>query len=445
LPDHHSPIPAAHAPTASPPTATAELAPEIRHALDQFAALYPFPLDDFQRDAIATLLRGDSVMVAAPTGSGKTVVAEFGIYDAFKRTGRVFYTAPIKALSNQKFRDLRAIYGDEVGLLTGDVSENRDARIIVMTTEILRNMLLQSPWELDDVETVIFDEIHYLADPERGTTWEESIILCPDHIQLICLSATVTNASEISGWIGRTHRPIRLIVHNERPVPLALYYFHDDALTEVVDHHGRHVADFSSVGGEARRRPAGRNGRRRAEREREASDEPQPHEIVDELEGQNLLPAIYFLFSRNDCQAYAERLAMMRPHMVTPDRAAQIEHVLAQYLASIPATRAQGYRLPPRRVVAGAEAVGRGALQPRPDASCLRHRHARARRQHAGANGRDRPHDEVGRAPPARADPKRVPADGGARGTPRHGRLRPRRHPLLAVDTIPRCDGGGDR
>lgn len=335
MPNHPSSIPAAHAPTAAAPTAMAELAPEIRHALDQFAALYPFPLDDFQREAIATLLRGDSVMVAAPTGSGKTVVAEFGIYDAFNRTGRVFYTAPIKALSNQKFRDLRTIYGDQVGLLTGDVSENRDARVIVMTTEILRNMLLQSPWELDDVETVIFDEIHYLADPERGTTWEESIILCPDHIQLICLSATVTNASEISGWIGRTHRPIRLIVHNERPVPLALYYFHDDALTKVVDHHGRHIADFSSVGGEARRRSAGRNGRRRAEREREVSDEPQPHEVVDALEGQNLLPAIYFLFSRNDCQAYAERLAMMRPHMVTPERAIQIEHVLAQYLASI--------------------------------------------------------------------------------------------------------------
>src|SRR5690606_2034008 len=148
-----------------------------------FAALYPFPLDDFQRQAIRIYLEGDSVMVAAPTGSGKTVVAEYGMYDVFKRTGRVLYTAPIKALSNQKFRDLRTRYGDEVGLLTGDVTENRDARILVMTTEILRNMLLQSPWELDDVECVIFDEVHYLADPERGTTWEESIILCPEHVQ----------------------------------------------------------------------------------------------------------------------------------------------------------------------------------------------------------------------------------------------------------------------
>src|SRR5680860_1670293 len=113
---------------------------QVNAAIDQFSVHYPFPLDEFQREAINTLLIGDSVMVAAPTGSGKTVVAEFGIYDAFRRTGRVFYTAPIKALSNQKFRDLRQVYGDDVGLLTGDVSENRDARILVMTTEILRNM-----------------------------------------------------------------------------------------------------------------------------------------------------------------------------------------------------------------------------------------------------------------------------------------------------------------
>ncbi len=175
----------------------------------------PFPLDLFQQDAIRTLLAGDSVMVAAPTGSGKTVVAEFGVYYAFRGVGRVFYTTPIKALSNQKYRDLRDIYGDEVGLLTGDVTENREARILVMTTEILRNMLLQAPWEVDDVDAVIFDEIHYLADQERGTTWEEAIILCPEHIQLICLSATVSNAEEIAQWIGRTHRPIRLITHNE--------------------------------------------------------------------------------------------------------------------------------------------------------------------------------------------------------------------------------------
>ncbi|MCB0920149.1 MAG: DEAD/DEAH box helicase, partial [Actinobacteria bacterium] len=168
-------------------------------AIDQFAALYPFPLDTFQQEAIAALVDGDSVMVAAPTGTGKTVVAEYAVYSAFRRTGRVIYTTPIKALSNQKFRDLRQLYGDQVGLLTGDVTENKNAQVVVMTTEVLRNMLLQTPWDVDDVDTVIFDEIHFLADPERGTTWEESIILCPDHVQLVCLSATVSNAEEIAG------------------------------------------------------------------------------------------------------------------------------------------------------------------------------------------------------------------------------------------------------
>ncbi len=300
----------------------------------QFALLYPFGLDQFQLEAIDTLLHGDSVMVAAPTGSGKTVVAEFGIFQAFRGAGRVFYTAPIKALSNQKYRDLRQTYGNEVGLLTGDVSENRDARILVMTTEILRNMLLQSPWELDDVECIVFDEIHYLADPDRGTTWEESIILCPEHIQLICLSATVTNADEIAGWIGRTHLPIRLIMHNQRPVPLALYYFHDQSLSMVIDHHGRTVRDFSRLGGELRRQP-GRPQRGRGGRDARALDEPQPREIVDALKSQNLLPAIYFLFSRNDCQLFAEQLAMMRPDLVSIEQRAQIDAILETYAESL--------------------------------------------------------------------------------------------------------------
>ncbi len=319
------------APFARAAVATSHL--PIDPAITQFEQLYPFPLDDFQRDAIATLVKGGSVMVAAPTGSGKTVVAEFGIYDSFRRTGRVFYTAPIKALSNQKFRDLRTVYGDEVGLLTGDVTENRDARVLVMTTEILRNMLLQSPWELDDVDCVIFDEIHYLADPERGTTWEESIILCPEHIQLICLSATVSNADEIAGWISRTHRPIRLITHDQRPVPLALYYFHDDELTEVVDHEGRLVHDFPRTGGEARKQQSrGRGHRGRTERQVPVLDEPQPREVIDALNDGGLLPAIYFLFSRNDCQAYAERLAVMRPHLIEVAQIAAVEAILQSYL-----------------------------------------------------------------------------------------------------------------
>jgi ATP-dependent RNA helicase HelY len=275
-------------------------------------------------------------MVAAPTGTGKTVVAEFGVWEAFKRTGRVIYTTPIKALSNQKYRDLRAIYGDQVGLLTGDVSENREARVVIMTTEVLRNMLLQTPWDLDDVDTVIFDEIHYLADPERGTTWEESIILCPDHVQLICLSATINNAEEIATWISRTHRPIRLITHTERAVPLALHYFIDGKLNLVVDHTGTKVRDFPHTGGELRRQVArGGFAKQRAERSTPEMDEPQPREIVDALAAKDMLPAIYFLFSRNDCQAFAERLAVMRPNLVTDRQVGLIDQTIEAILAGM--------------------------------------------------------------------------------------------------------------
>ena len=305
-------------------------------AIEQFSALYPFPLDSFQQESIAALVDDDSVMVAAPTGTGKTVVAEYAVYTAFRRTGRVIYTTPIKALSNQKFRDLRQLYGDQVGLLTGDVTENKDAQVVVMTTEVLRNMLLQSPWDVDDVDTVIFDEIHFLADTERGTTWEEAIILCPEHVQLVCLSATVSNAEEIAGWIGRTHRPIRLVTHYERAVPLSLYYFVDSKLNMVVDPNGEVVKTFPNVGGEARRQVGRRTAQRgRSEQDAPTMDEPLAHEIIDELAARDMLPAIYFLFSRNDCQIFAERLAAIRPGLVDKAQEARIDAVLAATLAAL--------------------------------------------------------------------------------------------------------------
>ncbi len=288
-----------------------------------------------------------------------TIVAEFAIYDAIKRTGRVLYTTPIKALSNQKYRDLRAIYGDAVGLLTGDVSENRDAQVVVMTTEVLRNMLLQTPWDLDAVECVIFDEIHYLADPERGTTWEEAIILCPEHVQLVCLSATVANADEIAAWIARTHRKITLVTSIERAVPLALHYFVDGKLHLAVDHTGTLVKDFPHTGGELRRQ-ATRGGpprRRMAERANPEMDEPQPREIVDALSAKDLLPAIYFLFSRNDCQSYAERLAVMRPHLVTPRQLSLIEQTIDAVLAGL---RVEDRELEQVRIISGLARKGIG-------------------------------------------------------------------------------------
>lgn len=313
------------------------LSPEAAQLIEDFKAQYPFPLDPFQLEAIEHLAGGESVMVAAPTGTGKTVVAEFGIFRAVRQGFKVMYTTPIKALSNQKFRDLREQYGDKAGLLTGDVIENREGSIIVMTTEVLRNMLLQTPSELWGVGCIIFDEIHYLADPERGTTWEEAIIMCPDYVQLVCLSATVTNAPEIAEWIGRTHAPIRLVTHLQRAVPLSLYYFLDGKLNIVINAQGQQVLDFN-VGGELKRKmQSGRNYRgptleedTPAPRERR---EPSPREIVEALESADLLPAIYFQFSRRDCEAAAEMCSMTRLKATRSRKWAQaVDEVLKSYM-----------------------------------------------------------------------------------------------------------------
>ena len=319
-----------------PDTNAAPRLDEAAALIEEFRTRYPFDLDPFQDEAIAHLSTGDSVMVAAPTGTGKTVVAEFGVFRAARKGFRVMYTTPIKALSNQKFRDLREQYGDKVGLLTGDIIENRDGSILVMTTEVLRNMLLQTPSELWDVGCIIFDEIHYLADPERGTTWEESIIMCPEYVQLVCLSATVSNAPEVADWIGRTHKPIHLVTHLQRAVPLSLYYFLDGKMNLVINSRGQQVVDFN-VGGEVRKKQQRGGGRRAAILEEDLPGrertEPTPREVVEALERDDLLPAIYFLFSRRDCESAAEECAMMRLQAVRNPRAlAHINAVLASYL-----------------------------------------------------------------------------------------------------------------
>ena len=305
-----------------------------------FRRRYPFDLDEFQLQAIAELEKGRSVLVAAPTGTGKTLVAEYAVYLALAAGRRVLYTTPIKALSNQKFRDFSAQYGAAVGLLTGDVvirpsatatvhpdtgevavcpqtdqpagPQRSGGQVVVMTTEVLRNMLLQEPSELDDVGYVVFDEVHYLADPARGTAWEEAIICCPKHVQLVCLSATVANAGEIADWISEVHRETALVFHEERAVPLEHYYFLDGALRLAVDADGRRVARFPGVGGEARLgvRAGGFDwvdGPARPVRR-----EPEPEEIVLALRRANLLPAIYFLFSRRETEAAAEACSRLR-------------------------------------------------------------------------------------------------------------------------------------
>lgn len=267
-------------------------------SLDAFTARYPFPLDPFQREAIAALAAGRSALVAAPTGTGKTVVAEYAVWEALGRGERVVYTTPLKALSNQKFRDFRAQYGAErVGLMTGDLVENGDAPLVVMTTEVYRNMLLQG--DETEVAAVIFDEVHYMADPERGTAWEEAIILAPPSVKMVCLSATVPNAAEIAAWLAALRQDVALITTDERVVPLVYQYFVAGEMRPLVAADGA-IALKGQIGGEQARyqrggwqpRPNGTEGRG------EPRPLPKPLEVVTKLGEMDCLPAIYFLFGR---------------------------------------------------------------------------------------------------------------------------------------------------
>ncbi|MDF2823151.1 MAG: helY, partial [Mycobacterium sp.] len=196
--------------------------PEVsHHELGTFTAELPFPLDGFQRRACEALENGHGVLVCAPTGAGKTVVGEFAVHLALAAGRKCFYTTPIKALSNQKHTDLVRRYGPErIGLLTGDVSINSDAPIVVMTTEVLRNMLYANSPALEGLSYVVMDEVHFLADRMRGAVWEEVILHLPDEVRLVSLSATVSNAEEFGGWIQTVRGDTTVIVDEHRPVPL---------------------------------------------------------------------------------------------------------------------------------------------------------------------------------------------------------------------------------
>lgn len=260
--------------------------------------LFPFELDAFQRQAIAALEVGRSVVVCAPTGSGKTLIGEYAIYRALARNKRVFYTTPLKALSNQKLRDFRDIFGSEqVGLLTGDVSINRDAPILVMTTEIFRNMLYGTPigevgTSLVGVEAVVLDECHYMNDRQRGTVWEESIIYCPNEIQLVALSATVDNSDQLTDWIHTVHGPTELIYSDFRPVPLRFHYCTPKGLFPLLDDSQKRMNPrLKPKGGQA-----GRVGKRSPKQE-----SPTLAYVLSQLRQRDMLPAIYFIFSRRGC------------------------------------------------------------------------------------------------------------------------------------------------
>ncbi|KAA8529503.1 hypothetical protein F0562_033698 [Nyssa sinensis] len=212
---------------------------------EELASIYDFRIDKFQRLAIQAFLRGSSVVVSAPTSSGKTLIAEAAAVATVARGRRLFYTTPLKALSNQKFREFREKFGDSnVGLLTGDSAINKDAQILIMTTEILRNMLYQSVGMVSSesglfhVDVIVLDEVHYLSDLSRGTVWEEIVIYCPKEVQLICLSATVANPDELAGWIGQIHGKTELVTSSKRPVPLTWHFATKTSLLPLLDEKG---------------------------------------------------------------------------------------------------------------------------------------------------------------------------------------------------------------
>jgi ATP-dependent RNA helicase HelY len=303
----------------------------------RFADRYPFPLDAFQLDAVDALAAGGSVLVAAPTGSGKTVVAEYAIERALTLGGKAFYTTPLKALSNQKFGDLVARHGaSTVGLLTGDNTINGEAPVVVMTTEVLRNMLYERSDTLDGLVTVVLDEVHYLQDPYRGAVWEEVLIHLPLSVSVVCLSATISNAEEFGEWIGTLRGPTRVVIEERRPVPLEHHYLVGHDLHPMHVDQGGQLAPNPYVVSLDReevryktftRRGSGSAYHHRIARPREGHRRvyvPRREEVVDVLAEEGMLPAIYFVFSRAGCDRSVQWLMDAGIRLTSREEAARI-------------------------------------------------------------------------------------------------------------------------
>lgn len=321
---------------------------DLDHDIDNFedvvphmARTWPFELDTFQKEAVYHLEQGDSVFVAAHTSAGKTVVAEYAIAMASRNMTKTIYTSPIKALSNQKFRDFKETFSDtDVGLITGDVQINPEANCLIMTTEVLRLMLYRGADLIRDVEFVIFDEVHYVNDVDRGVVWEEVIIMLPDHVKYILLSATVPNTLEFASWVGRTkQKDIYVIPTPKRPVPLEVFVWAKNELISVIEPLGRfNEANFkkhtqlleadkeppkSQMGSGSKRGPGGtaRGGNRGGGRGRGrgstggrsfARDGPNKNtwsQLVKYLNLNALLPVVVFVFSKKRCEDYVSTLS----------------------------------------------------------------------------------------------------------------------------------------
>ena len=325
---------------------------EEKSALHEFRGLYDFELDEFQIKACRALEEGAGVLVAAPTGAGKTIVGEFAVHLALREGRKCFYTAPIKALSNQKFHDLVERYGAaNVGLLTGDNTVNGEAPVVVMTTEVLRNMLYARSGTLAGLSHVVMDEVHYLADRFRGAVWEEVIIHLPEHVAVVALSATVSNAEEFGEWLTEVRGETRIVVEEHRPVPLwqhvmagpRLYdLFIDDDQQKVnpeLVRLAREETQQAKAGRDVRRDGAYRAGGAGAARGRGRTrglHVPLRAEMVERLNRDKLLPAITFIFSRIGCSSAVEQCLAAGLRLTSREERLLIRGVVEQRCANLP-------------------------------------------------------------------------------------------------------------
>ena len=297
-----------------------------------------FRPDHFQLEAFDALDRGNNVLVSAPTGSGKTLVAAYAINRSLAQGGRAFYTTPIKALSNQKFIELMQVHGQStVGLLTGDTSINSDAPIVVMTTEVLRNMIYSRSTSLSNLHTVVLDEVHFIQDAFRGPVWEEVIIHLEPEVRLVCLSATVSNADEVGRWLTNVRGPTVPIVERHRPVPMEHLYFVGDKRSDDMKvfalerggHANKELQQF--LGSDAPRRGSDRRGGRSSR-----FFPPSRIDVVEELKSRDLLPSIHFLFSRHQCDESAEALRRAGIRLTTDAEARAIVEIAEDRVAGFP-------------------------------------------------------------------------------------------------------------
>jgi len=298
---------------------------------NKFAEGFPFELDQFQIDACHALEKGKGVLVAAPTGAGKTIVGEFAVDLVINSGGKCFYTTPIKALSNQKFTELTAKYGEsKIGLLTGDTSINSEAQIVVMTTEVLRNMIYANSQTINDLKYVVMDEVHYLADKFRGAVWEEILIHLSDAAQVISLSATVSNAEEFGEWLQTVRGETEVIVSEIRPVPLYQHVLFGNRLLDLFGENQKLNPELTRLERDSYRQVRG-NWRDKAKGPKQLTRA----EIVEKLDREGLLPAITFIFSRNNCDAAVRQCLAAGLRLTNSEERSEIRSVIARNMKNL--------------------------------------------------------------------------------------------------------------